>query len=259
MSKLIIIDIPWNPAKLPYIGSEDDEIHRSLTEEWNNTRFEIWKLYTYASLCNQTEQDFQIWLTCNKETEDIVRGLFGTIKDNRIKLKWTDEKPDEATTPVRDFYYLFRLDSDDMIHRCVIEEGASQSVSHQMNLLDTSFVQFMEGYLLNLHNHEITYHPEYSPPYYITRYTYRQFFGYDELIHPMGHGRVRDDCNPVQIHWKSHMTGSHVGQFRDKDGTFVYRRYEGEHPFRGDDMLSRDYGIDTSKTYRPDLYDNLKV
>jgi hypothetical protein len=185
MTKTHIIYIPFTG-----VGT-----NRVFSNEWLKDRIEIFKNYTLKSLLNQTNKDFHIWLSFRPEDKEnpLLRELDGYdfIKTFHGLAYW-DDRNEEANKTLEErlgasldylpggrsnYIYLTRIDSDDMLHKDVVQLIQDQEV------YGVKALTLQNGYVYNKDTNEVAeWNPLTNPPFHTVIFPKDVFFDPQEHI-----------------------------------------------------------------------------
>lgn len=169
---------------------------------WLRNRIKIYKQFVVASLLNQTDRDFVIWVAWRPEerTNPYVQELESWLKANTpFKIVftygglcfWDDKYPPEVArerlalalhktlpdlmdvTEDCDEIQVLLVPSDDLYDKITV---ASVKLAFQNNP-ELQAVGFQKGYICNYHTKEVLeYNPNTNPPFFAVRYPRGVFF-----------------------------------------------------------------------------------
>jgi hypothetical protein len=133
---------------------------RRKSVEWVERRFRHWQAFTLASVLGQTEGEFRYWLVCDPANRAVTEPLRERVRDERVRLVYTDEWPRLLRElPRAKRYLLARLDSDDLYHPGVAAEVLAVPAGAE-------FLQFNRGYACDLRSGEVRDWVARSSPFY---------------------------------------------------------------------------------------------
>lgn len=196
MNKTHIIYVPFTGVgKNPYKG-----------DNWFLDRIEIFKDHTLNSLLNQTNKNFILWLSFRPEDQDniITHRLVSYLHDQNIDffcsyegLMYWDDKNLEANKTLEarlhnqlllmqaypnslhkniDYILMTRLDSDDMLHKDVVQLIQDQEPN-------TKALTLQLGYVFNKDTGEVAeWNPLTNPPFHTIIYPRDTFFDAEKHI-----------------------------------------------------------------------------
>src|SRR5258708_29380716 len=178
---------------LIYIPATGVGTNRILTEEWLKDRIEIFKNYTLKSLLNQTNRNFRLWLSFRMEDQNsqLISDLEVYLTQHYVHylttfdgLIYKDDKNEESNetllyrlkrsleliAPAYDWYYLTRIDSDDMFNKDVVQLIQDQEPNVKALTLQLGFVYNKDT------NEVAEWNPLTNPPFHTIRFPREVFF-----------------------------------------------------------------------------------
>lgn len=203
---------------IPFTGVGTNKV---LSPEWLADRIEIFKSYTLKSLLNQTNREFFLWLTFRPDEKDnpLVDELaeyMSHIEGLRFQFTFDglmyhdDRNPEQNEILLErmekslavllglgvdgDWFYLTRIDSDDMFHRDVV-----QLIQDQEPFEGALTLQL--GYVYNKDTGEVAeWNPLTNPPFH-TVMMQRETF-YDPIRHRLAFGLFTSHEDIAQLKHK---------------------------------------------------------
>ncbi|MBP2240283.1 hypothetical protein J2Z40_000836 [Cytobacillus eiseniae] len=159
MNKRIIINIKFNNWDSQEIGDE------RLSKQWIEDRMEIFVKFTLQSLMQQTSQDFLTLILYEDSTEELIANTLRKYEKlpNNIKFikKTAYVKEVNQYIDGYQYFYLTRIDSDDMFHQTFIEQ------LHQYKpKASTVALINQKGYIYDSVYHRLATWYYFSPPFY---------------------------------------------------------------------------------------------
>jgi hypothetical protein len=136
------LKIRWN-VKLYPDGKKGSE--KRVCETWQNKRWEMFKNFTMRSLEGQKDQDWQVWLQCDKQLRYLTRDMEKHLKGSRIKVVYDLKSVCKKVVDKKPKSVIFgRLDSDDMLHEGAVARWAEEKTP--------GLLQFGFGYVLDFND-----------------------------------------------------------------------------------------------------------
>ena len=130
------------------------------TATWTEARFRFWQAFTLRSILAQREGDWRYWLVCSRELRHLTDPLLPAIVDPRVEMVFDDECCDRLARLRRaDRYLMSRIDSDDLYHPLAASTLLKQRPT-------TPFLQFNQGFALDVSNGEVLPWHSRSSPFY---------------------------------------------------------------------------------------------
>lgn len=180
MNKAIIIWIVFN--------SQNKTADR-LTKEWIEYRISIFDKYTLKSIKAQTNQNFRVYLSCEKVTMPIINEclakreplpnnvIFGTNgSNNKELLRYINNY---------DYFYQVRLDSDNLYQKDFI-----QKLYDYVPKEDTQVIISQSGYVYDAETDALAPYFQKSPPFYTFIYKVDEYKKGFRYVIPGGHRMV---------------------------------------------------------------------
>lgn len=158
-SKRIIIRIALNSYDIPAKSSV------RLTAAWINARLDIFWNYTLKSLKAQTNQDFDVFVDCSKDSE-ILPTTFLAQRDPlpsniHFNCGWDSDFAIDEIAKHYDWLYITRLDSDDLYKKTFVENLYNLSIAPT-----TQAIVCQDGYLYDIKTQTLKTYFDFSPPFY---------------------------------------------------------------------------------------------
>lgn len=254
MTKTHIIYIPFTG-----VGT-----NRILTDEWLKDRIEIFKSYTLKSLLNQTNRDFRIWLSFRSEELDseLVSDLevyltqqkiqylitfYGLIyhddknEENNKTLEYRLKRSLEPIAPAYDWYYLTRIDSDDMFHKDVV-----QLIQDQEPFEGALTLQL--GYVYNKDTQEVAeWNPLTNPPFHTIMIKRETFFDPEKHLNAYHGFKSHEDIAKLKhkVLWRGDNRTDRLYMVLTHNPK-MHISTTWEHPFKGKNLSNqvlKDFGI----------------
>ncbi|WP_100400356.1 glycosyltransferase family A protein [Bacillus sp. FJAT-44742] len=167
--KKILVSIAFNNW-----GLQDKEEKR-LTKEWIDYRMEVFQTFTLKSLKNQTNQDFITFVQYDQRSEELVQDALNQYEELPENIKFV--KKSAFNTLVNkeveghDYFYLVRIDSDDMYHKDHIE----YLHQHDPTNSDTVVITNKVGYIYDAPQDRLATIDLPSPPFYTIIYDANEY------------------------------------------------------------------------------------
>jgi len=159
----------------------------SIDGDWVRRRIDLFERLTLPSLLNQRYRDFDIWLLCGEKYRDITEAHEW---HTRIKVLY-DHGKEIVTNLKTDYLAVTRLDSDDLLHRNVMQE-----IKDNLILTDKrECLVYRENYLWDMINGYIRIKKRRSPAFFthiFPKKIYRNWLAYANqhfIIHEDAGGR----------------------------------------------------------------------
>ncbi|OIJ10400.1 hypothetical protein BKP37_17825 [Anaerobacillus alkalilacustris] len=159
MAKKIVINIMFNNRNVP----------KGKTKKWIEARIKIFQNFTLRSLKNQTSQDFLCILRFDDQTGGIIKNALNKYPELPENIIFSPDT--EANKKINnyiegsDYFYLVRLDSDDMYHKTYIQQ------LHDYNPKPSTEVLINKGgYIFDINRSLLKETFRKSPPFYTLIY-----------------------------------------------------------------------------------------
>jgi len=116
---------------------------RDTAKAWAEYRFAYWQRYTKRSILNQTNPDWIYWFIVDQMSMELIGDDLERIQDDRFKLVYRNKQIEALVNAQGDYthYLVFRLDSDDMYHKEVVNDAAHTDIQ------DCVYIQYLRGYI----------------------------------------------------------------------------------------------------------------
>lgn len=159
------------------------------TKEWIEYRIDIFERYTLQSIKEQTNQDFRVYLCCEKITMPIIHEClakreplpdnvrFDTIPNNNKDILKYIEK--------YDYLYHIRLDSDNLYQKDFIQKLYDYRPKE-----DTEVIISQNGYVYDTRDACLASYFQKSPPFYAFIYKVQEYKNGFRYNTPGGHRMV---------------------------------------------------------------------
>lgn len=185
MRKKTIVQIifnAWAPKSLKEQGAQ-------LTEKWIKERLAIFDHFTAQSLRVQTDPNFDVLVVYDPRSEEIVQeALKGYHFPHQFSFICKGKLDEEINKRIEgsEYFYLVRLDSDDMYHHQFMEKINRHEPDGQTEMLIAQ-----DGYLYDAIHHRLARIHYPSPPFYTQIYKTEEYLagkryqlkGHQSVIH----------------------------------------------------------------------------
>ena len=133
-------------------------------DAWIEDRARHWLAYTLPSILAQDREEFEYWLLCNPDGRERTEALASCVRDERVRLVYTDElRARTLALPRSERILATRLDSDDLY-----APGVARQLAQSRERAE--FFQFNRGYACDLRTGEVRHWPAHSSPFYSHSY-----------------------------------------------------------------------------------------
>ncbi len=166
---------------------------------WVDYRFEYFMRYTFNSLLNQNNADWEHWLIVDDHSYRILgeERIDRYLTDDRATLVFRkDQVAAGCESGDYDYYMVLRIDSDDMYRSDVTDEMMTVEVADDTGLY--SYVQYTHGYIYKPRTKQLKewWRSHMTPPFFACIYPHVEWWsmidqGGLELFHG-GHEQVRE-------------------------------------------------------------------
>ena len=179
-SKQMIIGIHFNNLK--YTDAR-------LTSQWINERLDVFWKYTLQSFKVQTNQNFEVYLHYDIESEDVIQTALQRRERLPDNVHCGDVKSYKEAIVNKvsksDLFYFIRLDSDNLYHKDYIQKLHDYKPKKETEALMSQY-----GYLYGEQSGRLAYYYQLSPPFYTLLYKSKEYIRGKRYELPGGHGSV---------------------------------------------------------------------
>lgn len=180
MRKKIVVWILFNTIKYT---------EARLTKEWIDERIGIFEKYTLKSMKAQTNQDFEVYLCCDKTTMPIIEECLAKRPPlpSNIHFNTTYSNNKSVLTDLEQYDYLYhvRLDSDNLYQKDFI-----QKLYDYVPKEDTQVLISQNGYVYDESDDALANYFQVSPPFYTHIYKVQDYIDGFRYNTPGGHGAI---------------------------------------------------------------------
>ncbi|WP_054739950.1 glycosyltransferase [Cellulosilyticum ruminicola] len=160
-----------------------------LTKEWIDERIGIFEKYTLKSMKAQTNQNFEVYLCCDKTTMPIINECLAKrlpLPPNiHFDTTYSNSKAVMKDINNYDYLYHIRLDSDNLYHKDFI-----QKLYDYKPKKDTQVIITQNGYMYDGTDDRLATYYQPSPPFYTFIYKVQDYIDGFRYNTPGGHGNV---------------------------------------------------------------------
>lgn len=163
---------------------------------WVDYRFEFWMRYTYNSVLNQDNPDWEYWFIVDETSHNLLGERFDRIEDDRVKVVFRhDQLAPAKEAGDYDYYMVLRLDSDDMYHHAVTDDMMTVLVDDGRSLY--RYVQYIYGYIYKPGTKQLKHwwRSHMSPPFFarvFPNWEWEQMIGNKNIVlNDGGHAEAR--------------------------------------------------------------------
>ncbi|MEW9669836.1 glycosyltransferase [Ammoniphilus sp. 3BR4] len=175
MKKQIIIGLSFNELKKERRNHGKDNIVR-LTKDWIENRLAIFMNFTLRSFQAQTNQDFRALVRYDETSKETLKEALRKYEPlpSNIKFIGKDRFDKKVNSYLEkggsDYFYLVRLDSDDMYHKTYI-----QQLHDHIPQKDKIALICRKGYKYDHMNQWLGEDTRKSPPFYTVIYKTKDY------------------------------------------------------------------------------------
>ncbi|WP_158737184.1 glycosyltransferase family A protein [Alteribacillus sp. YIM 98480] len=167
-NKIIIVNIAFNVLRKFHVPPRPQP-ETVLTKEWIENRMDIFMNYAMKSLSNQTNNNFIALVRYEDCTKNLIREAlrkYDKVPNNVIFVKNSKFSRHIKKLIIHyDYFYLVRLDSDDMYHKTYI-----QRLYDFKHNTDTKVLINRKGFVYNSLTNQMATYSNPSPPFYTLIY-----------------------------------------------------------------------------------------
>lgn len=189
-----------------------------LTKKWIENRLDIFEKYTLQSLINQTNQKFDVYLSCESVTIPIINECLSrrTSLPVNIHFNTISNIHKEIIQDMGNYDYLYhiRLDSDNLYHKDFIQKLYDYKPKD-----DTQVIISQYGYVYDIRDGSLAPYYQYSPPFYAYIYKKQDFLNGFRYRTPLGHTKIPNYWKYEFVEGYNYMVtlhGNNVLNRRDK-------------------------------------------
>lgn len=157
-----------------------------IEKAWIDNRFNIWKNFTYKSVCNQLDKNYKYILEIDEINYDYTSSLFNALNDEKLVLLKNTliENKLDTTNNI-----IARMDSDDMYRNDAIIKFKETFISNP----DIEYVMMSKGYFINVNTFEIKRYYSPSGPFFAAKIPQNLNSYTSTMDTPIfiGHGQVK--------------------------------------------------------------------
>lgn len=163
-----------------------NSMYPHVTEKaWIDQRFDIWKNFTYKSICNQIDKNYNYILEIDELNFEYTSQLFKDLNDKKLILLKNTLIENKINT---DNNILARVDSDDLYRNdAVLKFREAFEKSPELE-----YVMMSKGYFINIKTFEIKKYYSPSGPFFAGRIdqNLNTFVSTKDTPMYIGHGQV---------------------------------------------------------------------
>lgn len=178
--KKIVIMIHFNSLKYS---------EARLTKEWIENRLDIFERFTLKSIKIQTNQDFDVYLQCDKASMSTINECLSAREPLPANVHFENRSvcQKEILKGLDQYEYLYwvRLDSDNLYHKDFIDKLHQYSPKEETEVLISQ-----NGYIYDGCEGTLASYYQPSPPFYAYIYKAENYIKGDRYNTPGGHGSV---------------------------------------------------------------------
>jgi hypothetical protein len=155
-------------------------------KSWVDQRFNIWKNFTYKSICNQIDKNYKYILEIDELNYDYTSSLFNNLNDEKLIILKNTLFENKINTSDN---IIARVDSDDLYRNDAIIKFRQTFDNNP----DIEYVMMSKGYFINVNTFEIKKYYSPSGPFFAAKInnnlnTYKSSMDTPIFI---GHGQVK--------------------------------------------------------------------
>jgi hypothetical protein len=155
-------------------------------KSWVDQRFNIWKNFTYKSICNQIDKNYKYILEIDEVNYDYTSSLFNELNDEKLIILKNTLFENKINTEDN---IIARVDSDDLYRNDAIIKFRETFNNNP----EIEYVMMSKGYFINVNTFEIKKYYSPSGPFFAAKInnnlnTYKSSMDTPIFI---GHGQVK--------------------------------------------------------------------
>jgi len=155
-------------------------------KSWVDQRFNIWKNFTYKSICNQIDKNYKYILEIDELNYDYTSSLFNDLNDEKLIILKNTLFENKINTEDN---IIARVDSDDLYRNDAIIKFRETFNNNP----EIEYVMMSKGYFINVNTFEIKKYYSPSGPFFAAKInnnlnTYKSSMDTPIFI---GHGQVK--------------------------------------------------------------------
>ena len=155
-------------------------------KSWVDQRFNIWKNFTYKSICNQIDKNYKYILEIDEVNYDYTSSLFNGLNDEKLIILKNTLFENKINTEDN---IIARVDSDDLYRNDAIIKFRETFNNNP----EIEYVMMSKGYFINVNTFEIKKYYSPSGPFFAAKInnnlnTYKSSMDTPIFI---GHGQVK--------------------------------------------------------------------